>query len=356
MAQILPENPSFASQFARNLASGLSQGIGQGSQLINQALLQRQQQQARQNLLRQIEGTPEPFPSQFADQIGNVIDQYESQIGKKLSPEQREMVGDKLKQLGFPEGQYAEDDFAKARKYAELGEHDLSRVASEEAKIKEKRRMSREAGHEEIAKLGLKSAAERAEALPQKEVALENMIDSIANKDMSFWTLDNLAEITGIEGLRSPESAAFKTSAKEFFLGGIKRAGGRPNQWVEQQILDMLPKIGRSQEANLVVTEALKTELDLEKKQIELTNEIADQMERKYGYVRRDLTEQVRKKMAPYAMEKQKELQQQMKDIKERYQPKTKEGMLMYDPAGNLRRVSSADLKEARKAGYRDYK
>ncbi len=97
-------------------------------------------------------------------------------------------------------------------------------------------------------------------------------------------------------------------------------------------------------------------ETDIEKKQIDLTNEIANDMERKYGYVKRDLADQVRKQLTPYANERQKELQSKLMEIQEKYEPANKEGYLMYDPVGNLRRVDKKEVGEAKKSGYRLYK
>ena len=76
------------------------------------------------------------------------------------------------------------------------------------------------------------------------------MNDAIASKNLGFWSSDNLAEITGVEAFRSPEGAIFKTASKEYFLGNISRAGARPNQWIEQQISDMMAKIGNLQKMN----------------------------------------------------------------------------------------------------------
>jgi hypothetical protein len=226
----------------------------------------------------------------------------------------------------------------------------------EQEKMRQRKASEIAGKHFEIAKPTLLSTAEKAEALPQKEAALQGMMHAIESKNLGFFTRDNLAEITGLQGFLSPEGAVFKTTGKEFFLGSLKRAGARPNQWIEQQISDMLPKIGRSTEANLSVAEALKTEIDVEKKQIELTNSIADRMEKEQGYIGRDLSSQVQKQLSPYANEKQNELKEKLQAIKDNYEPMNKEGKLMYDPEGNLRRIPAKDIKAARKANYRDYK
>lgn len=162
----------------------------------------------------------------------------------------------------------------------------------------------------------LEKADESALALPQKRSALNLMKDAILQKDMSFWSGDNLAEITGIEALRSPEGALFKTAGKEYFLGSIARAGARPNQWVEQQISDMLTKIGRSTEANLSVERALQNELDLEEERVRLTNEISDRLRSQGDLSQGKLGSLVHKGLSEFADKKQSELFNDLRAIK----------------------------------------
>jgi hypothetical protein len=230
MAVILPRverAPSTKERFAE----GISQGLGSSLSYAQQLGLDKKKQQQRLQNIASLQGRS---PSGISEEFIDVED-------------------------------VQEDPLSRAKQAAVIGEHDLSRVYSDEAKIKEKRRMQRAAGHEEISKAALKSSAERAESLPQKEFALQNMMDAVEQGNLSFFSPDSLADLTGIEAFRTPEGAGFKTAGKEFFLGSLKRAGARPNQWIEAQIADMLPKIGRSPEANLSVTEALKTEMDIEK-------------------------------------------------------------------------------------------
>ncbi len=319
MVQILPQaqrDPSIGEKFSSGLSQGLSGSLSYAQQL---GIEKKKQQQRMQNIASLQGQSTSGLSKQFSDEINK-------------------------------------DPFGKAKDASILGEPELARIFTEEGKLEEKRKMTRAAGHEEIAKQTLKSSAEQSELLPQKEFALQNMVDALENGDLSFFSPDSLADATGIEAFRTPEGAGFKTAGKEFFLGSLKRAGARPNQWIEQQISDMLPKIGRSPEANLSVTEALKMEMDIQKKQIELTNSIADEMEADFGYVKRDLADQVRKRITPYANEKQKELQKSLMEIKDLYEPSNKSGYLMYDPTGNLMRVPKKEVPDAKKEGYRLYK
>jgi hypothetical protein len=209
-------------------------------------------------------------------------------------------------------------------------------------------------------------ADEIATAIPQKETALNLMNDSIGQKNLSFFSPDNLAEITGIEGFRSPEGAIFKTAGKEYFLGNISRAGARPNQWIEQQIADMMAKIGRSTEANLSVTRALKNELDLDKERVRITNELSDQMKGKGNLSMEGLGREVNKHMLTYAEEKQHELFNDLRAIKsiaektpQKFRKVKKDTPISPYMAQALLRKFNNDPKkaeeEARKLGYAEF-
>src|SRR5579872_1107713 len=162
MAIVLPKierKPGIGEQ----LGSGLGQGLSQGAQLEKQKMKQRQ------NLIQGIEADDHRLSqNDFMSQIKQSIPQIEQKLGFKLTPEQVESIGDQL-QRG--QNHQEPDEFMKAKQYAAAGEHDLAKISSDEAKLREKRKLTRAAGHEEIAKQTLKSSAEQSELIPQKEFA-----------------------------------------------------------------------------------------------------------------------------------------------------------------------------------------
>jgi len=197
-------------------------------------------------------------------------------------------------------------------KYVETRREDEERQKQQEFKLGEEKRRR----ETDVSSKVLLEADESRRQLPLKESALGLMNDAIANKDMSFWSKDNLAEATGIEGFRSKEGAVFKTAGKEYLLGNMKKAGARPNQWIEQQIADAQAKIGRSTGANLSVTRALQNEIDIEKNRLSLTEELAKKYENELGYVPREIGSQIYEANKSYAEEKQKELYNDLRAIK----------------------------------------
>lgn len=201
-------------------------------------------------------------------------------------------------------------------------DREVSEPAKAELKRREEERKIEQKGKENWTKFGMErakkvldKAEEVAHGLPVKNTALKLMVDSIASKDLSFWSPDNLAEVTGIEAFRSPEGALFKTAAKEYFLGNISRAGARPNQWIEQQIADMMTKIGRSREANLSVARALQNETAIDEERVRLTEEIFGKL-RAEGKDVGDLGPMVNSRLSKFAEQKQNELFNDLRAIK----------------------------------------
>ncbi len=222
----------------------------------------------------------------------------------------------------------------------------------------EARREERKADrHSRVSDEVFKRADKIAAEIPQKNAALQGMELAVKEGNVGFFSRDNLAELTGVEGFRSPEGAIFLTASKEYFLGSLKRAGARPNQWIEKQIQKMLPKIGRSREANLSVVEALRADLDVEKRGIELTQELGEESEEKYGYVHRNLGSQINKKLEVFANKRQKELEITLRRIiKEAAAPsklkKTSPGMInIVLPDGRIGQVPKERLKKALELG-----
>lgn len=261
----------------------------------------------------------------------------------------------------FSDGQLVSLSGSEDKEISEPAKQELKR-RQEDRNISQKREDNKIKFGQDIGKKVLERSDEIAEGLPQKESALGLMVDAIANKNLGFWSWDNLAEITGIEGLRSPEGAIFKTAAKEYFLGNIARAGARPNQWIEQQISDMLTKVGRSTEANLSVARALQNELSIEKERVRLTQEISDEIANGDGDYRR-LGARVSERLSKFAEQKQNELFNDLRAIKSisddkpqkfhKVQPGTQITPYMVDAL--LLTFDNDDVKaleEAKKLGY----
>lgn len=234
---------------------------------------------------------------------------------------------------------------------------------SEPAKAELNRRQEKIKLQTNISQEILKENEKESKNLVQSESALNLMKDAISSRDLSFFSPDNLAEITGIEGFRSKEGALFKTAGKEFFIGTLQSSGARPNQFIEKQIVDMLPRIGRSTAANLSVARAFENEIDLKKEKVRLTRQLADDLEKDLGYVPRNIGQIRDQKLKEYAEKKQKELNNDLKAYKS-IEEKTKENFMKVDEGTPISKVVAKALlvkynnntnkarEEAEKLGY----
>lgn len=367
MVTYTQRQPSFLEEM---LSSGL-QSFGQQQQMGIQQQAQQQQRQAqRQQALglgkmlgldeSQLESFVNLSPEQqkiFVDaqtkgakeqrlggqqqMLANMLGIGGEQPGAKESGtiqggEQLEMQGDKTltSMLGVPvedalrepEGTLPSNQppapQAEMRRYSQqeinaatMINPQVGRAMADQNKASEKALERKASLHSKANEKYFSNISERAEILPQKQSALQSMIDAIEGGDLSFFAPDSLADITGVEAFRTPEGAQFISSGKEYFLGSLRRAGARPNQWIEQQIQKMLPRIGRSREANLTVAELLKNENDIERKQIELAYELANELEANLGYVPRDLPQRVNRQLKPFAEEQQALLENRLREI-----------------------------------------
>lgn len=289
LSQVSPERQGPAVQYLQSVMSNLKEQQLQTNQQSQSSGVQ-QNNPAQPNITRFSPKIPEEQSIQSIDPSSQSIDG-----GLRSMPE------DQLIQMN------------NAKSKQELKRRQTEKVAAEK-KNEKKPSLGNKIAEKRAEEL-LKRADEIAESLPQKQSSLNLMNDSVLSKDLSFWSLDNLAELTGIEGLRSQEGSIFKTAAKEYFLGSLTRAGARPNQWIEQQISDMLTKIGRSTQANLSVARALQSELDIEKERVRLTYEIADEIDNTDGDYRK-LAPRLNESLSKYAETKQSELFNDIKAIK----------------------------------------
>jgi hypothetical protein len=221
------------------------------------------------------------------------------------------------------------------------------REQREEKKYEFERNKLRRKEESEISKPILLELNQSRKNIPLQEQAIKDIKEAAP----SVGAQDYFADVTGFEPLRSAQGAKLKTAIKDFFLSDLTRAGTRPNQWIEQQLADALPKIGRSKEANLVTAAGMEFKVDLAKKRIELLDELAEQDREKYGYVKADIDSRASKKMSKYVADRQKELETSIKKIKSEAKGK-KEFVRMKSPDGSVYEILSDDVDAAKEHGY----
>lgn len=138
--------------------------------------------------------------------------------------------------------------------------------------------------------------------ISNQSMALGNLKNALANQDLGFFSQDNLANMMGAwgEGFRTMEGAQFQQGVKEFLVEGVGGIGGRPNQWIEQQLSGALPHIGQSNKANHAVVAALEAKLNTDRARIKVADELEQQYLNTLGYVPGDFARIVDREMEKY--------------------------------------------------------
>lgn len=167
----------------------------------------------------------------------------------------------------------------------------------------------------------LKEANEERRSIPLKRQSISEIKEAAASGKLEFGK-DYLADVFGFEPLRSLEGARFKTAMKDFFLEDLKRAGNRPNQWIEQQLSDALAKVGRSTEANLIWAETAEFKTDLQEERLKELRRLESEDMKEHGFVKGDIGERADEAIRDYAEQRQKELGYSIRQIQEKSNPK----------------------------------
>jgi hypothetical protein len=83
MVALLPEVPSFGTQFARNLGGGFTQGLSRSAEFSQEMALQKQKQEQQQSFFKNLQGNKAPSSG---DQLSGPKEEFQ------LSPEQETML------------------------------------------------------------------------------------------------------------------------------------------------------------------------------------------------------------------------------------------------------------------------
>lgn len=135
----------------------------------------------------------------------------------------------------------------------------------------------------------------------QIEIAKQAMSTAIRSGKLNPGTLNHLAEVTGIDALKDPSGAAFSSAVKTFAIPTISQITGPKNLYIEKNVVDSFPKIGRSQEANEASFLIVDLESELANKKIDIYNKLSQGDIDRYGFVTRDIGKRVDQQLREYA-------------------------------------------------------
>ena len=370
MVQVLgavARRPSIGQRLSESMGAAASTAGQYAQNEKAKQMMAQENEVARQQFGIDLSGTTDPKARQAlmvqalkGQQKNQQMGQKQEFLGKLFGGGQQQQQGGQLDDMqqqgaqGFDPSNISDADIARATAIDPAMGRELR--AAKDTAIREKHHSedidlkkseTRRAEETKISTPVMLELNEMRKNIPLQEQAVQDII----NATPKVSGRDYLADITGFEPLRTSEGAKLKTSIKDFFLSDLTRAGARPNQWIEQQLMDALPKIGRSTEANLVTAEGMKFKVDLVKKRAEIIDELAEKDRDKYGYVRADIDSRAYKEMKKYVVDRQSELEFNIKKIKAQNKGKT-ETVKMKSPDGSIYEINMDDIDEAKGAKF----
>lgn len=330
MTLVLPAAPSKQTG-AQKLSLGLGRGLEQGNQMFNE-YQQKQQLQAGKEQMNQFgqqygipnlgELPPEIQKEFLSKTMQGKNDAIKLQSkgpvgglsGQPINPEVSQAMNQIVQR--FPDANADQlkmmmDESGIPPAYSNSFVENRRRQDERMAASKDKRLESGQKRAEKV----LDKADALGQELPILESSVSAMEDAIVNGDQSFWSLDNLAELTGLELFRTAKGGQFKSAAKTYFINDLKTSGARPNMFIEKQLADALTKVGRSQEANQTVLESFKFSNDLKKKWQETVRSLEKHYDESIGYLPGSFSRIVEEQMKPYIEDRQKEYEKKLKEL-----------------------------------------
>jgi hypothetical protein len=153
---------------------------------------------------------------------------------------------------------------------------------------------------------------------PKKTTALKFARDAVETGNLKYFSLDKIADATGVDLFRTAKGAQLVTAGKENLLSNMGRVSARAqNIWFEQRLNSMFPKIGQSEEANLTVQEMLEGEVMLDNAYLNEFDRIVEQDEKDYGFTKKDASKRARNNIKPLEKEILDRTSFRMKEIQE---------------------------------------
>jgi len=246
---------------------------------------------------------PSTQPSQDVVAAGEITEQITPSGQQKPSSRLQQLSDEQLVALSGMGG--GTSQIAKA----ELDRR--SKVEEREFKTKER---LKEQGYKEVQDI-YKELNQKRSKLDDLKLLSETLEDSIQKGNLGFFSLNKLADFTGIDALRSPRGAAFNSAVKEYFTADLSGISARGlNQFIEKVLLKSLPQIGQSREANQAVLDILKTRNDLIEKELDTYDQVRDEFEEK-GISDRKVPAEVAKRMQVFARDAREDLKKKIENL-----------------------------------------
>lgn len=333
---ILPEVPSFGQIMGRGLGQGLGSGVSKGFEIIREMSKKRAEEEDKAKRFQQILNSTRK--NSDANQEENL------DTGEEASP----------------------DYFSKAKAAISAGlPKEAVDIFSEEGK--HERKMA-ELPKQEYIKSEYKSLPKFLEGIeatedkiPMADVSIQLAEEAI--EDPGKWAAfrDFLADKSGYEGFRSGKGAELTSAIKQYFLGDLSSIkGGRPNQLIEQQLLDAYPRIGRDPISNQKILVGMKMQQDIAKEKVRVARELEEKYLANKGFLPPGFQSIVKRSMKPAVEKIEKDtvkrlgaLSKFQKEYERIAKGHLQKGeVLMLSPEGDYEAIPHAQMKQAKESGY----
>lgn len=183
--------------------------------------------------------------------------------------------------------------------------------------IQEKEKSASRDFNQRLAKPTIDSAFADEIALPKIDNAIRTIETAVKSDEFNEFQRDAIAQnVPGFSWLFSADAAAFNAGSKELLMSNVERIGGKQNVFLDKQMKEMQPYIGRTKAANLASVAAIKTEADLKRHKIETIYKLIS----KFGHnIPLEFNDMVSQELRRYSKERFDQYENEMKYIKKHY-------------------------------------
>jgi|SRR6267378_755626 len=303
----LPGNPTFSQELGRALGVGASQGLSQ------------QIESYRKRKTFEKAGLPTAYADLDPAIVGPLLKQQQKNalIQQILNPSGQN--ANPLNQQGLEQGPISAGSQGAAltpqqRIALSSADPNIGRAAQSEEKMRLAEQAPYKKSEIKRSEKFLDQINEKRDAVQRARSSLGSAEEALQNRDLGFFSRDNLANMTGIQGFASPEGAVFNAAAKNFFLADLQSAVGRPNQFLEKILKNAVFDVGKSNEANEALLEFYKNQVDLEEEKIRITDQLEDYYRENGLPPPGNIGRLVQQQLKPFAQKKEKELEDKFED------------------------------------------
>lgn len=146
------------------------------------------------------------------------------------------------------------------------------------------------------------------------DIALNQMNQALESGDFESFR-NVIGDMTGLEFVKTGSAQVVNSASKEFLISSLGEITGRPNQFLDQQIIKALINPQYTRSANKLILEGLRGIHDLKKKESVIARDIEDKYTSKGKEVPRNFQALVKKQLSKDVEEFEKSYTKKFTDL-----------------------------------------